>query len=133
MKFFSTAGVAFVFAGMAFSQARETPSPARAPRIYIEPQEQGFESYIATAILKKHVPAVVTAKKDEAQYILTDVARSRGVGAYGYSRATVQLIDARTQEVVWSYYVRKYFAGAQPSEAEAIAKHLKDFLEKHPQ
>jgi hypothetical protein len=40
-----------------------------APRIYIEPQS-GLESYIAAGIQKKHVPAVVTQKKEEARFLL---------------------------------------------------------------
>ena len=53
--------------------------PAReggAPRIYIEPQN-GFDSYIAAAIVKKHVPAVVTQNKEEAQFVLTSVVLSK--------------------------------------------------------
>lgn len=118
-----------------------------APRIFVEPQN-GFESYISAAIVKKHVPAVVTQNKEETRFILTSavVAKEESagskiarclfaycVGMEGTQTATVQLVDAKTQEVVWAYNVRKGSARAYQSTAEAIAKHLKDFLEKHPQ
>ncbi len=120
---------------------------AGAPRIYIPPQE-GFESYISAAIVKKHVPAVVTQDKEEAQFLLTSsvdakrestgsiVARCLFLycaGAAGTQTATVQLVNAKTHEVAWAYNVQKAFAQAYQSTAEAIAKHLKKFLEEHPQ
>src|SRR5580698_3697444 len=49
---------------------------AGAPRIYIPPQE-GFESYISAAIVKKHVPAVVTQDKEEAQFLLTSAVDAK--------------------------------------------------------
>ena len=38
-------------------------------RIYIEPQE-GFESYISAAIVKKNVPVVVTQNKQDANFVI---------------------------------------------------------------
>lgn len=116
------------------------------PRIYIEPQD-GFESYISAAIVKKRVPAVVTRSKDEAHFHLTSavVAKEESAGSKvarclfmycagmdGSQTATVQLIVAKTQEVAWAYNVRKGSAKAYQSSAEAIAKHLKRFLERNP-
>ena len=103
----------------------------RFARVYIEPHE-GFEVNLAKAFVKKQVPAVVTQKKDEAQFVLAGTAKSRGIGAYGYSGATVQLIDAQTHDVVWSYNVHKPTAVAFQASAEAIAKGLKAFIEAHP-
>jgi hypothetical protein len=37
--------------------------------IYIEPMD-GYETYLAAAIVKKHVPLVVVADKDKADYIV---------------------------------------------------------------
>ena len=51
----------------------------------------------------------------------------------GQQTATVQLVDATTQEVAWAYNVRKQSAQAYQSTAEAVAKHLKKFLDQHPQ
>jgi hypothetical protein len=54
--------------------------------------------------------------------------------------ASIMLIDAKTQDVVWAYEVHKkshgglltgaFAARGQQSVAEACAKHLKDFIEK---
>lgn len=125
----------------------QTVARAGSPRIYIEPQS-GFESYITAAIVKKHVPAVVTQNKEEATYILSSVVESKEesgsskvarclflycAGIQGTQTATVQLVNSKNREVAWAYNVRKGSASAYQSTAEAIAKHLKDFLEKHPQ
>ena len=116
-----------------------------APRIYIEPQG-GFESYISAAIIKKHVPAVVTQNKDDAQFRLTSTVLTKEestgskvarclflycAGIQGVQTATVQLIAVQTDEVAWAYNVRKGSAQAYQSTAEAIAKHLKQFLDNH--
>jgi hypothetical protein len=113
------------------------------PKIFIQPQE-GFESYISAAIIKKHVPAVVTQNKDDAQFTLTSAVQSKEesagskiarclfmycAGIAGNQTATVQLVNA-TGEVAWAYNVKKGNAQGYQSTAEAIAKHLKEFLEK---
>ena len=58
---------------LASAVARPALAAAPAVRIYIEPQEGGFESYIAAAIVKKNIPAVVTQNRDEADFILTNL------------------------------------------------------------
>jgi hypothetical protein len=129
-------------------QLAQTPPPrAGSPRIYIESQG-GFESYLSAAMVKKHVPAVVTQNKDEAMFALTSAVQSKEestgskvarclflycAGVAGTQTATVQLINIKTQEVAWAYNVRKGSARAYQSTAESVAKHLKEFLEKHPQ
>jgi hypothetical protein len=136
-----------IFGLTASAWAFERPAgEGGAPRIYVEPQN-GFDSYLAAAIVKKHVPAVVTQNKEEAQFVLTSVVLSKEettggkiarclflycAGAEGTQTATVQLINAHG-EVSWAYNVRKASANAFQSTAEAIAKHLKQFLEEHPQ
>ena len=40
------------------------------PRIYIAPSD-GFESYLAAAFTKKHVPAQIVQDKDNVKYILS--------------------------------------------------------------
>ena len=113
------------------------------PKIFIQPQE-GFDSYISAAIIKKHVPAIVTQNKDDAQFVLTSAVQSKEesagskiarclfmycAGVAGSQTATVQLVNSNG-EVAWAYNVRKGDAHAYQSTAEAIAKHLKEFLEK---
>jgi hypothetical protein len=117
------------------------------PRIYVE-QQDGFESYLSAAIVKKHVPAVVTQDKDNASFVLTSAVLSKEestgskvarclfaycAGIQGTQTATVQLVNVKTKEVAWAYNVKKGSANAYQSTAEATAKHLKKFLEEHPQ
>jgi hypothetical protein len=124
----------------------QTAPLGTSPRIYIQPQD-GFESYVSAAIVKKHVPAVVTQNKQEAMFYLTSAVESKTestgskiarclflycAGMEGSQTATVQLVNAKTQEVAWAYNVRKGSAQAYQSTAEAVAKHLKEFLEEHP-
>jgi len=112
-------------------------------KIYIEPQD-GFDSYIAAAIIKKHVPATITQNRAEAKYVLTSAVLSKEestgskiircltaycIGIDGRNTATVQLLNDK-KEVSWAYNVRKGGASNYQSSAEAIAKHLKSFLEE---
>jgi hypothetical protein len=142
------AGFAISLAVCSIGAIAADRAPGTAPRIYIQPQSDGFESYIAAAFIKKHVPAVVTQKQDEAAFELKNAVLSKEestgskvvrclflycAGAAGQQTATVQLINTKTQEVAWAYNVRKADAKAYQSSAEAVAKHLKKFLEEHPQ
>lgn len=116
-------------------------------KIFIEPQN-GFETYIAAAFFKKHVPATIANTKDSATLVLTSGTMSvqeerSGLGklarcAYalcmgidGSQTVSVELRDS-TNQVVWAYSVRKVGAVNYQSSAEAIAKHLKEFLEQKP-
>jgi len=116
---------------------------AAEPTIYIAPQN-GFETYIAAAVTKKHVPITMTADPNEADYVLQSVEESHPestggkiarclfaycAGIEGTSNASVQLVDQHTKHVLWAYEVHKSGAHNQQSKAEAIAKHLKSWLE----
>jgi hypothetical protein len=116
------------------------------PKVYIEPQPGGFESYIAAGFIRKQTPVIVTTNRAEAAYILTAVvaqeresnagkvarcAFANCAGAEGSQTATVQLAD-KSGKVVWAYNVQKEGATSFQSSAEAIAKHLKEFLDPKP-
>src|SRR5215467_12136997 len=116
-----------------------------APRIYI-PAQGGFETYLSAAIVKKHVPVVVTEAAEQARFTLTGVIQQKEestggkiarclfaycAGIDGQQIETVKLIDARTKEIVWAYTVQKVGSHRYQSTAESVAKHLKQFLEKH--
>ena len=116
------------------------------PKIFIEPQD-GFESYISAALVKKQTPVIVTAKKEDARFILTSAVETKEestgskitrclfaycAGMEGSQTATVRLISATTQEVVWAYNVKKGGAKNYQSTSEAVAVHLKDFIKKNP-
>jgi hypothetical protein len=115
-------------------------------KIYIQPSD-GFESYIAAAFVKKRVPAVITTDShSSSRYTLTSAVRSKDetgfgkwvrcayvlcMGMEGFQTATVQLVNTN-KEVVWAYNVRKGHSQNYQSSAEAIAKHIKKFLEMRP-
>jgi hypothetical protein len=119
------------------------------PSVYLEPQ-QGFETYIAAAIAKKGVPVDVVAEKSKATYILRSApveVKSESTGGkvarclFAYcagiedkSNVSVQLIEAGSTKMVWAYSVNKQRGGGKNEQAmaEAIAKHLKEFLPRVP-
>jgi hypothetical protein len=109
--------------------------------VFIEPSD-GFETFIAAAIVKKQVPIVVTKNRADAEFVihavvigkeesgLSKVARcafAYCIGVNGTQTATVELIDSK-QQVVWAYNVRKGGSSNFQSSAEAVAKHLKEFI-----
>ena len=115
-------------------------------KVFIQP-DSGFETYVSAALTKKHVPVTVVLEVEAATFILqaTPVAvktESTGskvarclflycAGIQGEQTVSIQLINPRTKATVWAYTVRKWDANAYQSSAEAIAKHLKQFLEEH--
>jgi hypothetical protein len=116
------------------------------PTVYIEPQ-QGFETYLAAAISKKNVPVDVVTDQAKANYVLkaapveiktesTGGKIARCLFAYcagieDKGNVSVQLIATSSTKVMWAYSVAKQKGGSKNSQsmAEAVAKHLKDFVE----
>jgi len=116
------------------------------PTVYIEPQS-GFETYLAAAISKKNVPVDVVEDKSKASYVLKSApieikTESTGgkiarclfascVGIEDKGNVSVQLIDSSSSKRLWAYSVNKQRGGSknQQSMAEAVAKHLKGFIE----
>jgi TolB-like protein len=116
------------------------------PTVYIEPQN-GFETYLAAAISKKNVPVDVVEDKSKASYVLKSApieikTESTGgkiarclfascVGIEDKGNVSVQLIDSSSSKMLWAYSVNKQRGGSknQQSMAEAVAKHLKGFIE----
>ncbi len=132
------------------TQAQQIKSGAT---VYIEPMN-GFETYLAAAIVKKHVPLIVVADKDKADYTITssvseraprnpaivinnnanDTSPHSGFPAprnFGRTNASISVIDNHSSAVVFAYSVGKSRDTNQlQSAAEASAKHLKEFIEK---
>jgi hypothetical protein len=117
------------------------------PTIYVEPQ-QGFETYLAAAISKKNVPVDVVTDETKANYVLkaapveiktesTGGKIARCLFAYcagieDKGNVSVQLIQTSSSKVMWAYSVNKQKGGSKNSQAmaEAVAKHLKEFVEQ---
>ena len=55
--------------------AVDTPPPTHITpnaTVYVAPQDDGFDTDLKAAILKKHVPLVMTDDKDKAEYVIKD-------------------------------------------------------------
>jgi hypothetical protein len=140
----------------------QTPQIKSGGTVYIEPMD-GYEAYLAAAIVKKHVPLIVVADESKAQYIIrgnvsqvapthpavvinnTNTASAGNDNAFdrgfksgfpkagsgsGHTSASVSVIDPRTSQVLFAYSVEKVRGHQMQSDAEAFAKHLKEFIEK---
>jgi len=134
-------GLLVVFTASLFCFGQQTR-----PTVYVEPQ-QGFETYLAAAISKKNVPVDVVTDGTKASYILkaapveiktesTGGKIARCLFAYcagieDKGNVSVQLIDTNSTKVLWAYSVAKQKGGSKNSQsmAEAVAKHLKEFID----
>jgi hypothetical protein len=114
--------------------------------VYITPTGDGFEVYLAAAMVKKEVPIDVLDHEDGATYTLKAAkveTKQVGGGAklvnclFAYcagnedkGNTSVQLVEAG--KIKWSYSVNKGRGEKNmQSMAEAIAKHLKaEFFKK---
>jgi len=123
-------------------QASSHPSVySRVPTLYIKPGDDGFETYVAAAVIKKQVPVTLVTSKEGATYVLqaakveiqeqsTGSKLTRCLFAYcagieDRGLASVQL--TKGDAIVWSYSVNKGRGQKnRQSLAEAIAKHMKD-------
>jgi hypothetical protein len=111
------------------------------PRLFITPTEDGFETYLSAAMIKKEVPVVIVTNEERATLILkasaveiqqqttgSKVARclfAYCAGIEDRGTTSVQLLKGDT--IAWSYSVNKGRGQKnRQSLAEAIAKHLKD-------
>jgi|SRR5271157_1127324 len=116
------------------------------PTVYIEPQN-GFETYLAAAMVKKGVPVDVVTDKAKAIYVLRPSnveikQESTGskitrclflycAGMEDKGSVSVQVIEVSSSKELWAYSVNKQRGGKnEQSMAEAIAKHFKEFLNK---
>jgi hypothetical protein len=127
------------------------PSPATPPtstsapahivpgsKLFIQPMD-GFETYLAAAILKKKVPVVVVDEAAKADFIVVGSshidkagwAKTIFVSPSPHAEASISIKDAHTGTMVFAYNVDKLNAvRGNQSTAEACAKHLKEEIEK---
>lgn len=128
-----------------FGQVSTGTASAR-PSMYIEAQN-GFETYLAAAISKKKVPVDVVTDQSVATYVLkaapvetktestgSKVARCLFLYCAGIEdkgSVSVQVVETSSNKMVWAYSVNKQRGGSknEQSMAEAVAKHLKEFVE----
>jgi len=141
LKKFVAVTALFVAAGFA-----QQPRPA----VFVETTTEGFDTYLVAAITQKHVPVDVVLDSTKADYIIETgpVEMSKETSAGKIARClfaycigiedkgtvSVRLMDrSSSSKVLWAYSVAKQ-TGAQSKQsmAEAVAKHLKRFLEDQP-
>jgi hypothetical protein len=109
-------------------------------RIFVEAAE-GFDTYLDAALRKKHVPLVVVADKEKADYALEGVSDHTKAGwakvvflgqIHSDEQAGIRLVNLKTSEVVFAYAVnKKNSLHGRQTAAEACAKHLKDIVSKN--
>ncbi|HEU5340152.1 hypothetical protein [Edaphobacter sp.] len=123
----------FAFSIAASAQA---PHMKSGSAVYIEPMD-GYETYLAAAIAKKHVPLVVVADEDKADYIIrSSISQKRpsqpavvvnnttnvnsnsyprvggfpraGYGSnFGSTSASISVVDVHSSQIVFAYSVGK--------------------------
>ena len=108
-------------------------------KVFVAPMD-GFETYMTAALAAKHVPLVVVADRDKADFEIRGGSQSEKPGwartiLTGQSRtdeqASIQVVNLKTSAVVFAYAVNKTNAvHGKQSAAESCAKHLKNAVGK---
>ena len=128
------ASVMLSFCTIALAQAPQIKSGST---VYIEPMD-GYETYLAAAFTKKHVPLIVVADKDKAEYFVTIsqqaptqplVVLNQNPWA-GSTSMSISVMDTSYSRIVFAYTVSMRGNDRIQSAAESCAKHVKEFIEK---
>jgi uncharacterized protein YgiM (DUF1202 family) len=129
-------------------EANSTPAPggkvfqgdpiSPGSQVFIEPMS-GFESYLSAALQKKHVPLVIVASEEKADFVITGDSDTKKAGwakiifmgdLHSDEEASVTMVNKKTGQVVFAYAVnKKNTLHGQQTSAEACAKHLKGRIE----
>lgn len=114
---------------------------------YLDPNSP-FSSEFMAAIQSKKVPVTVTTDPANAQYLVSfNMANNNGSVVQGiasvitsgtyetgaWDRATIQVVDAHSKNIVFSYTCKKYNQNSgdpAKSVAECLAKHWKSQMGK---
>jgi hypothetical protein len=115
--------------------------------VYVD-QNSPFAPEFTAALQQKKVPVTVTTDPANAQYLVNfAIANNNGSVAQGiasvitkgtyetgaWDRATIQVVDAHSKNIVFSYTCKKYSQNSgdpAKSVAECLAKHWKDQMGK---
>jgi len=100
----------------------------------------GFENYLAAAILKKKVQLIVVDNRNEAKYVISGTADEKKAGwakmafmgnIHSDDAASITMADQRTGAMVFAYAVdKKSTMHGQQTTAEACAKHLEEQIKR---
>jgi hypothetical protein len=113
---------------------------ASGSKVFIEPMQGGFNTYLQAALIKKHVPVTMVDDETKADYVIVGTAEMNKAGwaktifvsPKGDADASITVKDVKTGNIVYGYAVDKFSARhGQQSTAEACAKHFKTFIDKN--
>jgi|EndMetStandDraft_3_1072993.scaffolds.fasta_scaffold112579_3 hypothetical protein len=123
------------------------PLPARQPsattirngaKVFVASMPDGFDTYLKAALVKKNVPVVVVATREEAEFEIKGSAESQKAGAakkifmgswHSDEQASISVSSLASGEVVFAYSAnKKNSAHGKQSSAEACAKHLAEHM-----
>jgi hypothetical protein len=103
-------------------------------KVYVAPMD-GFENYLIAALDKKHVPLVVVANREQADFEIKGSSESQKAGwadkiflhtSASKETASVQVINLKTGIVAYAAASDKYRAThGHKSTAEAVAKSIR--------
>lgn len=103
--------------------------------VFIAPMN-GFENYLAAALLKKKVELVTVANREQADFVISGTADERKAGwakivfmgdVHSDNAASITMSNRRTGAIVFAYAVdKKNTMHGQQTTAEACAKHLEE-------
>jgi hypothetical protein len=111
--------VVFAFSALTPAQAPQFKSGAT---VYIEPMD-GYETYLASAITKKHVPLIIVMDKNKADYIVTsnvshkDLIAGQPSVVVNNSNTNVANGNATAENPIAQSMQRGYEAGAAQRRA----------------
>jgi flagellar motor protein MotB len=117
-----------------------TPQLVPGAKLFLEPMD-GFEQFLSDAFIKKKVPVVVVKEREQADFVMSGVARLKrpgiitGMVVTRHGGGTVSLKDARSGNQVFFEKFRRVDGGTSSDHvyqtwAEGCAKHLKKAMEK---
>ena len=120
--------VLLTFSALALAQTAQIKSGAA---VYIEPAD-GYETELAAAMMKKHVPLVVVADQKMADYIIRGTLRKTEYNAntnraWSADSASITVIDARSSQIVFAASASTN-RGRINDLADTCAEKLNDFM-----
>lgn len=134
-----------IFGGVVFAQDMAPSAESvdkRIPRnskVFIAPMD-GFETYMAAALVKKNVPLVVVTDREQADFEIVGTAEKKSAGwakiiflgdIRGSATASMQVINLKSKVVVYADSSDRGSANrGHKSTAEKLAKYLKEKIEK---
>ncbi|MBL8189226.1 MAG: hypothetical protein JNK38_14555 [Acidobacteria bacterium] len=123
--------------GLAQDAAKPIPAGSK---VFINPMNDEYEKFLASAFKAKKVPVEIVTEKDKADFEITGTTESKKAGAAkiifrgswrSSEQASITVTNLKSGEAVWAYSVNKSdSAHGKKSTAEACAKHLKEKIEK---